>query len=135
MWDYVGILIPNTWYGKDIDLTEVTTGSEYWTFRYYDYYANYNFTVQSWTQEQVDMLEEGSTLRVDKLESEEGGPERFRIQFSIRFKGELFALDYYHLYHGNIVPLEGYYEGEVLRDTERKFTGNRSWDAYFGQYL
>lgn len=135
MWDYVAILIPNTWYGKDIDLTEVTTGSDYWTFRFYEYYALYNFTVQSSKADQVAFFGEGSTMRIDKLESAEDGPERFKIKYHINLNGDIFAYDFYHQYHEKQVVMDGYYEGEFQRDPAKTFTGGRNWDKYFGTYL
>ncbi len=134
MWDYVGILIPNGWEGEEIDLSQATTGGNYWVITYYDYYALNSFTVNSSKPAQVAYFLEGSTLKIDKLEDSEEGAERFRIEFHIKFNGDLFTYDYYHLFHGNTVNLDGYYEGEVMRDTSWKY-GWRTWDQYFGQYL
>jgi len=133
MWDYIGILIPNTWYGQDIDLTQVTTGSEYWIFRYYDYYGASNFTVKSYTASDVAYFKEGSTMRIDKLGSDDNG-ESFQIQFDIKLDGNIIPYDIYKQFNDKIVTVKGYYSGYVQREADTKI-GWRTWDAYFGTYL
>lgn len=133
MWDYVGILLPPAWLNQDIDLTEVTSGGNYWVFRYYDYYGSSNFTVTSSNATQVAYFKEGSTMHIEKLEGDDSG-ERFIIDFDIKLDGNIFPFDIYKQFHDQIVTLKGHYVGNVMRDTSWKY-GWRTWDQYFGTYL